>query len=263
MTVVADLHVHTTASDGRLSLPEVCRRARQAGLAAIAITDHDRVHPDLGQPISTRDGLTIIRGLEMKVTRQNGDHIDLLAYGVETTDGLDALIEGLQRDRRKRARRIVARICDHLEIDLDIEITDGIGRPHIARAVAEHPDTAMSVQDVFDELIGNGRPCHVSRDVPDGTDAIPILQEVAPIVAVAHPLRYEDVDGALEVAATLGAVERWYPYDHDPDESPVTEAIETHDLVATGGSDAHDGNVGVTGLDYAAFTPIRRILEIE
>lgn len=262
MTVVADLHIHTSVSDGLCTLEEVCDLARAEGLSAIAITDHDRIHPDLAHPIETRDGLTVIRGIEVKVEHATGDHVDLLAYGIQRTDALCSLTDRLQEDRIVRARRITNSIENHLGITLDLPIVQGIGRPHIARALADHPETDLTVQDVFDELIGDGRPCHVSREIPEAGTVIEILEASAAIVAVAHPLRYSSLENVLSIAVELGAVERWYPYDHAADQTPVVEVIEEHGLLATGGSDAHDGSVGAAGLDEEAFAPIQDALGI-
>jgi Predicted metal-dependent phosphoesterases (PHP family) len=77
----ADLHVHTTASDGTLTVPELPAAARRAGVEWVAVTDHDRVHPDLDAPVTDRDGVHIIRGIELRVETDR-QRLDLLGYGV-------------------------------------------------------------------------------------------------------------------------------------------------------------------------------------
>ena len=64
---VADLHVHTTNSDGTLTLGTLAPAAERADLAAVAVTDHDRLHPDLADGVSTLDGITVIHGIELRV----------------------------------------------------------------------------------------------------------------------------------------------------------------------------------------------------
>jgi predicted metal-dependent phosphoesterase TrpH len=97
MAVVADLHVHTTNSDGSLTVDALAGAARRASLSAVAVTDHDRLHPALDAPVSTRDGLTVIHGIELRVEADD-QRVDLLGYGVEPTA---ALREAYERVRAR------------------------------------------------------------------------------------------------------------------------------------------------------------------
>jgi len=258
MAVVADLHVHTTNSDGAIELAALPAAAERAGLDAVAVTDHDRIHPDLEEPVTVVDGLTVVHGIELRVDA--GDqHVDLLGYGVERTAALTHEIDRLQRDRVERGGKIVARVEDHLGIDLNLEPRPGLGRPHIAQAIAEHPDASYDVQGAFDELIGDGRPCYVARDVSSVDRGRELLEASCAFVGLAHPLRYEDPASALALTVDLDAVERWYPYGRDLDESAfdaVDRAIADHELLATGGSDAHDDRLGLAGLDRDAYEAV-------
>ena len=268
MTAVADLHVHTTNSDGTLDLTDLPAVARRAGLEAVAVTDHDRIHPDVDEPVSTVDGVTLIHGIELRVESPAGP-VDLLGYGVDPTTALREEVDRIQRDRVERGAAIVERVEAHLGIELDVEAREGIGRPHIARAVAGHPETDYDVQGVFDDLIADGRPCYVARDVPDFERGRSLLADACAFVGLAHPLRYDDPVAALGLTRDLDAVERWYPYerpvDPDVDErgadvADVERAIEEHGLLATGGSDAHDDGLGRAGLSRAAYERVRERL---
>jgi predicted metal-dependent phosphoesterase TrpH len=252
--MVADLHVHTTNSDGTLTLADLPAAAARADLSAVAVTDHDRLHPDLSGPVTDRDGLTVVHGIELRVDA--GDQrVDLLGYGARRTDALVAECDRLQRDRIERGRAIVDCIEDRLGVDLPLEIDAGVGRPHIARATAEVTD--YTVQAVFDDFIGDGRPCYVARDVPEFQRGRRLLAEACGVVGLAHPFRYDDPAAALALTADLDAVERYYPYDRDVDPAPVDAAIEAYDLLPTGGSDAHGTDLGLAGLDEAGFERLR------
>ena len=257
--VAADLHVHTTNSDGRLSLPEVLAAARAADLEAVAVTDHDRLHPDLAAPVETRDGLTVVHGVELKVETDT-QRLDLLGYGARATPALRAELERLQTDRVERGRAIVEGLEAHLGLDLDVAIEPGLGRPAIARAVADHPETDYTVQAVFDEFIADGRPLFVPRSVTPVETGRDLLAEACEFVGLAHPLRYEDPGAALALAADLDALEVYYPYDGEPDLAPVRRAVDRHDLLVTGGSDAHDDDLGRAGLDAADWAAVRERL---
>ena len=253
--VVADLHVHTTNSDGTLTLETLPGAAREAGIDAVAVTDHDRLHPDLQTPVAVLDGLTVVHGIELRVDSPAGQ-VDLLGYGARRTDDLAAELDRLQQNRIERAREIVDRVEDRLDVSLDVDFEPGIGRPHIARAIGDS-DADYDYGDAFAELIGDDGPCYVARDVPDFETGRDLLAGACGLVGLAHPLRYPDPEAALELTAELDAVERWYPYGREVDARPVERAIDAHDLVPTGGSDAHDETLGVAGLDVAAYQRFR------
>ena len=259
---VADLHAHTTVSDGTLTVDEVPAIASAAGLECVALTDHDRYHPELDAPATIREGIALVRGIELRVDA--GDlRVDLLGYALDPTPSLDELIEGVQRDRVERAGRMIRCVEERLDVDLDLEPHRGIGRPHVARAI-EDSDADYGYQGAFDELIGDGRPCYVPRDIPSFERGREVLAEACEVVGLAHPLRYPDPDAALGLAAELDGVERYYPYDRstaDPSGvAAVERAIEEYDLFATGGSDAHDRTLGVAGPPRDEFDAFARRL---
>lgn len=250
--VFADLHTHTTNSDGSLTLATLPDAARDAGVEVVAVTDHDRTHPGLDGPITDLDGITVIHGIELRVEAPH-ERVDLLGYGVRETDALADLVSLLQRDRVERGRRIVENVESHLDVTLDVAIEPGVGRPHVARAIDAHPDTDLDYRGAFDELIGDDGPCFVARSVPDFVDGLSVLREACGLVGLAHPFRYEDPERALDLCADLDAVERYYPYDPPRDPTPVDRAVDEYDLVVTGGTDAHEHELGVAGLSRTQF----------
>jgi predicted metal-dependent phosphoesterase TrpH len=260
--VYADLHVHTTVSDGTLEPAAVPAAAREAGLDAVAITDHDRLSPTLDAPVDRREGVLVVNGIELRVEPgDGGERLDLLGYGLRPTDALAAEVDRLQTDRQQRAERMVSALEDYLAIAIDLDLRPGIGRPHIARTVVDHPESGYTETDaVFADLIGDDGPCFVARDVTGFEEGVSLLQEACAVVALAHPLRYDDPEAALERCGPLDAVERHYPYERPVAQGVVDRAIARHDLLETGGSDAHDDELGVAGLTEASFAPLRRAL---
>jgi predicted metal-dependent phosphoesterase TrpH len=255
----ADLHVHTTASDGTLTIEEVPAAADAANIDLVAVTDHDRIHPKLDAPITDHNGVTMIRGIELRVDTDR-QRLDLLGYGVRSTDALTTELDRLQQDRIERAQQLIDCVETRLGVALDLDPQPGIGRPHIARAIADS-DADNDFQGAFDELIGNGCPCYVPREITPVDRGINLLTEACPVVGLAHPLRYDDPSAALDHAAELDAVERYYPYDHAVDPDLVDDAIDRHSLLATGGSDAHETTLGHAGPPPAAVAALRRRLE--
>ena len=267
--VVADLHVHTTNSDGTFELEEVPAAARASGLDAVAITDHDRLHPGLDAPVGERDGVTVVHGIELRVDA-GAQRVDLLGYGVRRTDDLAAELDRIQGDRLDRGRRIIECVEDHLGHEIPVEPERGLGRPDIARAVVESDPDYETMGAVFDDLIADEGPCFVARDVPSFEDGRALLADSCAVVGLAHPLRYPDPEHALDLATTLDAVEVQYPYDgargHADsagrvDVSAVEAVAAEHDLLVTGGSDAHARTLGRTGLSESEFERLARALE--
>ncbi len=259
--VYADLHVHTTRSDGSLTLSTLPDAAQKAGVEVVAVTDHDRLHPDLTAPVSAINGVTVISGVELRVETETGQRVDLLGYGARPDGPLERELDRIQRDRVGRGRAMVDAVEDHLDIDLDLTVEEGFGRPHLARAIADHPRTALGYNDAFEELIGSDGPCFVPRDVSTFETGVDVLSASCALVGLAHPLRYPDPKRALELTFHLDAVERYYPYGRAVDTAPVERTIRDHDLLPTGGSDAHGTQLGRDGLDETAYEPIATAIE--
>ncbi|WP_336360537.1 PHP domain-containing protein [Haladaptatus sp. ZSTT2] len=254
---VADLHVHTTASDGTMALSDVPRAATLAELDVVAITDHDLIHPGLAAPVTSHEDITFIRGIELRVDAGSFD-IDLLGYAVTPTDSLVSTLDRIQQNRLERARAIVAAVEARLGVSLDIEYKSGVGRPHIARAI-EASEAPYAYQDAFDELIGDDGPCFVRRAaIPSFDDGAKLLTDACAVVSLAHPFRYPHPEKALDLAVSLDAIEAYYPYDRPVDDALVWEAVEEHDLLVTGGSDAH---IDVLGKETLSGTELDRFCQ--
>ncbi len=263
-SLVADLHSHTTVSDGSFTLETLSDAAERADLDWVAVTDHDRIHPGLEAPVVERHPenrerpLRLIRGIELRVAA--GDQrVDLLGYGVKRTDALVAESNRLQQNRKDRAGEIVECVEDQLNVELDISIDEGVGRPHIARAI-EASEAPLDFGGAFEELIGDGESCYVAREIPDFETGKNLLSEACSIVGLAHPLRYDHPEAALEYAPQLDAVERFYTYGRPVDSDPVEQVAAQNDLLLTGGTDAHELELGQAGLTADQFAPLRNRL---
>ncbi|MFC5366626.1 PHP domain-containing protein [Salinirubrum litoreum] len=252
MAVVADLHVHTTNSDGELTIPELPTAARVAGLDCVAVTDHDRYHPELDAPVVEMDGLTVVNGIELRVEADDL-RVDLLGYGVTQTDALTAEIDRIQQDRIERGAAIIDCVEDRLDVDLELEPREGLGRPHVARAIDES-EAPYDYRESFDELIGDDGPCYVAREIPSFARGVELLSKACAVVGLAHPFRYDDVASALALTSELDAIERYYPYGREVDTDLIESVAADNDLLLTGGTDAHGTELGKDGLPREAFT---------
>jgi predicted metal-dependent phosphoesterase TrpH len=251
-----DLHVHTTHSDGSFSTREVMAFAKQAGLTALAITDHDIVEaiPEataIGQEL----GIEVVPGVEIS-SRLGESELHILGYFLNWTDPILAQrLSTLRDSRHLRNPKIVQRLND-LGIPITYEEvralagTESVGRPHIARLLMEKK-FVTSAKEAFDRYLANGRPAFVDRELPLPAEAVRWIREAGGVPVLAHPTWVRtSADGLRGLvrdlkAAGLGGIEVHYST-HTP--SQTTEYLDLAkqcDLLVTGGSDFH----GVTKPD--------------
>jgi 3',5'-nucleoside bisphosphate phosphatase len=243
-----DLHVHSSASDGTDPPAEVARRAAAAGLDVVALTDHDTMAGIAPATAALPPGLTLVPGLELSCL-DNGRSMHLLGYLCDPGDpALAAETELIRDDRVHRARAMVARLAE-LGAPVTWEQVAAIagdavvGRPHIARALAEAGVVATPADAFTAEWIADGGRAHVGRYAPDAARGIALVRAAGGVPVLAHPRSpgYEIADEVVArlAAAGLAGLEVFHP-DHDHSErARLTQLANSLDLVMTGGSDDH------------------------
>jgi len=249
----ADLHIHTTASDGSLAPTDVVRAARNAGLSVIAITDHDTlsgIAPALAAP---DDAVRIIPGVEL-TCRIRHNEVHLLGYFFTDSWREPALARILDFLRDVRARRIVQIVRRLNELGLALSVADvqdcargaSLGRPHVARALVAR-GLVRNVEEAFDRFLGPGKPGYVERYRMDASEGIYHIQSCSGVPVLAHPglSAIGDADIHNLSAQGLRGIEVWHP-EHTPAQTAHYQRVAAEaGLRLTGGSDAHDSNVGV------------------
>lgn len=256
---VADLHMHTTASDGTCSVGERVDQAVERDLDAIAVTDHDAISDDLGARVTVRSGVEVIAGVEVRGD-VSGTKVEVLGYYVDPDDdGLRAVLERARTNRRERNREMVANLADATSLDLDYEELSGavdgmLGRPHLAEALVD-AGVVDSIGAAFDQYLGPGSSAYVPMDRVPVDDVIAAIRGAGGVASLAHPGRIQSSDVpaivADLVAAGLDGIEVKYPYDDAPSEGYADVGVEgtaaladEHDLLRTGGSDCHGPGSG-------------------
>ena len=242
-----DLHIHSNASDGRLSPGEVVSRAVARGLAVIAITDHDTVDgiaPAL-EAARAFDSLRVIPGIELSTDIPAGE-AHVLGYFIDYTDrGLRADLEKMRNSRWERARKMVARLADHgLRIQwervLQIAGSATVGRPHVAQAMIER-GYVQSFQDAFARYIGRDGPAYVERDKMTPVQAVELILRGKGLPVLAHPLTVPDPEAVvveLQAAGLIG-IEVYYKNSSEDDIIRLLRLSERQGLIPTGGTDYH------------------------
>ena len=241
----ADLHIHTTFSDGTFSPEEVVRLAKKAGLKTISITDHDVI--DGIEPATEEGkklGVEVIPGIEITTEVPNAE-IHILGYYIDyKLPKLNAILKKIQEDRTARIYKIVGKL-DKIGVKLDpmrvIEIAGhgSAGRPHVARALLE-AGLVKNIREAFEKYLGYKAPAYVSHFRLSPEDAIKLILDVRGIPVFAHP-KVSNSDDILPdlLAAGLKGIEVYYSGHSKKDEKHYLGVAEKHNLLVTGGSDFH------------------------
>ena len=209
----ADLHVHTTHSDGSCSPGEVVRAAAGRGLSALAITDHDTVSAlAVARPEADRLGVELVNGVELTAERE-GREIHLLGYFFDASDA--DLVEATRRLRAGRADRIAA-MADRLRslgLSVDLEALSRtfpratLGRRHLADWLAKTGQVADR-RAAFDLYLCDSGPATVPKPRLPWAEAIALIRGAGGVAAWAHPpfdcrrVMVEEL-----IAGGLGAIE--------------------------------------------------------
>jgi predicted metal-dependent phosphoesterase TrpH len=256
---VADLHMHTTASDGTCAVADRIEQARDCGVDAIAITDHDTIADDVDTRRTRYSGLELIAGVEVRAD-VDGTKVELLGYYVDPTDdGLGAVLEQVREYRRDRNRRLVERLQEVTALDRSYEeiraTADGIlGRPHVASVLVE-AGIVDSIGAAFDEYLGADGDAFVQMERVPADEVIDAILGAGGVVSLAHPgrTRTDDIASIVEFLADAGldAIEVPYPYGDITDEDYADVDCESaaalaseFDLLHSGGSDCHGPDSG-------------------
>ncbi|HEY4462376.1 MAG TPA: PHP domain-containing protein [Streptosporangiaceae bacterium] len=248
-----DLHTHSNASDGTEPPAEVMRRARGAGLDVVALTDHDTV---AGQD-EARDhlpaGLTLVPGMELSC-QLDGRSLHLLAYLFDPAHpGLAAEGVKIRGDRVRRAQVMVAKLAAlgaPVTWEQVTAIAGGgvVGRPHIARALAEAGVVSEPAAAFTPEWIGEGGRAHEDKYALDPAAAIALVRAAGGVSVLAHPRTagYEVPDEVIVrlAAAGLAGVEVWHPEQPAAERDWISALAMELGLAATGGSDDHGALTG-------------------
>ncbi len=252
-----DLHMHSTASDGRLTPEDVVRKSAENGLTVIALTDHDTVDGIAPALVTAKafPWLKVIPGIEISTDFPDGE-VHVLGYFIDYTDPeFAARLERMRHSRRGRAQGMIAKLRDlgiHIEWQQVLEIADSgsIGRPHIAQAMLDKGYIA-SIKEAFTKYIGRGGPAYVEREKITPVEAVKLILRTKGLPVLAHPLTISDPETmVVELkAAGLVGIEAYYNGYTADEISRLVNLADKYGLIASGGSDYH-------GLDVSRETMI-------
>lgn len=248
----ADLHLHTRWSDGTLDVAGMVQRAKRAGLAAIAITDHDTIRPDLVSPVAKIEGMEVICGVEFKADI-GGEQGEILGYFLAPRHrALGELARWMAEARQRRMGAMVQRCQEVLGEPIPFSevaaaARGSIGRPHLAATLVQR-GLAHDYEDAFHRYLARGAPCYVPLPRPPSRQVIAAIRAAGGVAALAHPclLSFPDWEATLRQLREEGlvAVEVYYPYAsaRQPvhvDPRTMEALVAELGLLPSGGSDDH------------------------
>ena len=254
LPLIADLHTHTTASDGQYTPTELVRQAKQHGIQVLAVTDHDTIAGvDEAQRAGDALGLRVIRGVELSAKEHHNFHI--LGYG--SRDGeteLSQLCEKLRAGRDDRKYKIVDFLREK-GVDIDLaeveELAGGevIARPHFAQVLVKRGYVSTN-REAFDRYLDTEEfRQKVKRFKADSRTCVEAIKSAGGKVSLAHPYQMGLPDDELEDLVVqlkgwgLDAIECYYPKYTPEQQAFYLRLAEKYELRQTGGSDFHGEKV--------------------
>jgi hypothetical protein len=249
MSSIADFHLHSTVSDGRLSPTELVDLAYHNGVRIMSLTDHDIVDglPEAFEAAAKFADLTLVPGIEMS-TDVPGNEVHILGHFIDwQNEAFRNKLESLQASRVGRAVKMVNRLAElgkPVSWERVQSLAEGaVGRPHIALALVEAGHVA-TVNEAFDLYLSRTGPAYVEREKLDPEQVVELIESVEGLATLAHPRElhaagnFEDLLTRLKDAGLTG-MEVYYQ-DYEPEEiETFRELAVKFGLITMGGSDYH------------------------
>ncbi len=267
----ADLHIHTTCSDGKLAPTEVIELAKEKKLKAVSITDHD-TYKGYHQAREKAEELEVelISGCEITSTINDKEAHILAYYFDPDTDYLEKFLSEQRKARSKRIKGIIATVQKAgVDVDYDEVWAEAnganIGRPHLARVLTQK-GYVSSPKEAFIRYLSNQKLGTIENTYPDYREVIEIVKNVGGACILAHPGRlYSSEEVKKFVEAGMDGIECIHPSHNYALQKKYTEMCEEQGLLMTGGSDTHEGlnagytNLGVVTIAYKYVDKIKRM----
>lgn len=243
--MLADLHTHTTFSDGLLTPEELFIKAKEYGIKAISITDHDTIEGNIGaRNIAKKYGIDFIEGIEMSCF-DSQDEYHILGYGIDinNSDLLNHLAE-FKKSRAERAEMMTQKL-HQIGINIDFNaVVDKAGeapiaRPHIAQVIVES-GYVSTTKDAFNLYIGDRGPAYAVKAIFQVEKAIKLINNAGGVAVIAHPGYFVQQKKLFQfIEAGLDGIEVNHPLHTEKLRREYHSIANQYWLLETGGSDFH------------------------
>lgn len=242
----ADLHIHTTASDGRWTVTELLNRAALKGMSALAITDHDTVD-SLAALANLKQSfpVEIIPGIEFN-TDADLLEVHILGYFIDILNStLQKKLGDLRKARTERVKEMVMKLTklgyalEFADIQAQAGGSKALGRPHVAAALVAKGYFAMADRALY-KLISKGGPAYIPHYKLSPRQAIETVLAAGGIPVMAHPgLTGDDNYIKTLIAYGIMGLEVYHPQHDKAMTNHYNQLAHNHQLIVTGGSDFH------------------------
>lgn len=275
MQIQADLHIHTTASDGDLSPHEIVLLAKTQGLSAMAVTDHDTTS-GLSEAMTDAEklGITLIPGIEISAVYDPGT-LHILGYFSDIPLGLEKALSDVQHARAKRAPKIIEKLNElgvRITLDDVMQIAGDaqLGRPHIAKALINN-GSVKNFEEAFSRYLAKGKPAYIDKKKMTWDEALVLIKAYGGVSVLAHPftlcLNANELRSFVETLAAhgLSGIEVYYPEHTKAQKKLYASISRSLNLLTTGGTDFHGSNrnasmPGDSGVDMETVDQIFRLI---
>lgn len=268
---LVDLHVHSTASDGSFTPTEVVNAANEAGLTAIALTDHDTVS-GIKEALEASDSLDleVIPGVELScIYKEKEIHILGLFINHTDPDLLDFLTAAEKKRNGRNEKMLEAFQADGFDITLE-DLLDGnpdtvVTRAHFARALLKK-GYVSSPDQAFKKYLNPDCLYYRKREMITPEESIRAIRNAGGFPVLAHPCQYKfgwkETEELILYLKSLGmhGLECYHSSNNQHESGKLCSIALKHDLAITGGSDFHGAakpdiklGVGRGGLRVPAY----------
>lgn len=239
----ADLHIHSTVSDGSLTMEEIARRAVEKGLDLIAVTDHDTT-AHFGK-LPEQKGLLVIGGIEISAfDRQRNTKAHILGYGIKRPEQLEKTVHPVLQARHENCMRQVEILQEHgYSIDLeDMYRADGtyLYKQHIMEYLVRTGQAEEMFGEFYQKTFKNGGICDFDIEYLEPETAVLAIREAGGLPVLAHSgqqQNFELIPGLVECG--LAGLEYNHPANGSRDKEIIRIYAKKFGLFLTGGSDFH------------------------
>jgi len=241
----ADLHCHTTCSDGSDPPADLLRKAKAVSLQGLSITDHDTVAAYTPELFSLAEELSLrlLPGVEVSSELDEAP-VHILGYGYDLgSSSFASFLSEIRKRRAERNRAILNKLAEKKLLIEEEELyqlnASTAGRPHIASLLVKKGYVG-SIQEAFDRYLKDGAPCYATgfKCTPD--EAIGAIQKAGGKAVLAHPHFYKKGRFLKQVLAyPFDGIECYYASLPKERELPWLAVAKERGWIATGGSDYH------------------------
>lgn len=275
-----DLHIHTMESDGTYTPEDIIKRAKEKGLKAIAITDHDTVAGlKRAREIAKKLKFEFIDGIELSCNSQEGLEVHILGYYLNIEDKIFLKeLEKLDKKREERNLKIMEKLREN-GVDIDenqlknMATGNILSRLHFANYLLEK-GIVGNRNEAFERYLGKTGVAYVEKDDFPPEKAVEILKKNGAFVSLAHPKLISNNDEKVEKLMIrlkelgLDGIEAQYSSFTKSERKKYKKLAKKYDLLITGGSDFHGGNrenidLGCGGIEYEQLKKIKNKLKKE